>query len=952
MRAADCLPSSVAPPTPTSTWRDRFDSADDDGADQDVVEVVRSPLGEVLLEVQLDRSWRARESSSGRSVRGVRLVLPNGHAEAAVVKVRDTDRGGEEAVRRWQAEVAVYDTTRSLSPDRHSAADDLNAHLQRSGHPGRVPTCLGWWRRTTRPELVLAISRLEGRTLRDLVTDHHGRLPMPAALAIMRSLACFVHAAHQVGLRLGDINAGNVLVVGDLDQPETLYVNVVDLELTDHLSSSDEDDRRAWASIVEPAYRWRIHAGRLTTMYSRAERALTMVFASPNPGFGFESDLASLGIMCRVAFTGTHELDDANYPAEVPGPHRWLQHHLDRTSDLIERMRSGQQPELKSAAVYGEWLDLLTPSRDEPSPHYFSSVEAQLPCASSGLAESLYEWGEGSEDVVVRLQSARLAATSLGADLTERGRYLRLAAHLLASVCTDVADDDIFVSAVRAAGLLDDGPACPGTPLGDIAARLSPGIDLPTIARLDRLWPALIDSPPLRERPVRSSDPQDFLHSAWLDQLVAYASPSSANDIKAGRYSIDVSGTHGHSFTFEVSDSGELDGIVQGSSMGSRLTTIVTSEQLADHLDGTARFSHRPDEEDPEHSLWVLDQVAPAPDTIRTFTRADSWPSREASSSGHRFSLGTDDWLSSLVAESEHRPSHPLAPSGRWGLEVVDEPASSFAFRVSPDQRLIEADRDLLGVSPERLSAVRRERLREVLDTRPRQESVSAISVLAMVAADIEAFTDPAPPRHEFLTAEWLGELLCRAVRSPDLGTVDAIVVPVSDASRAFELKVHEGVLTTCRPVVYQDSDAGTPHLLDAGTLWDIMFDGDLLPAVAASDVARILRRIRPTTLNAFTRGSARLGVPPGAAARRRQLAADRRVREAVAAHLRGVRCHLAVEIRELTESDQLLALSLAEMQAGHRSVLEAYELRLVQTLHASLADYLTPSIIEDGAGS
>src|SRR5205085_11657602 len=110
-----------------------------------------------------------------------------------------------------------------------------------------------------------------------LVAIYPDGLPPVAAAAIITSLSRVVATAHRLGIRLGDLSANNVLVVGDLHRPDTLYINFVDLELGDFLASPDPDDRLAWQALIAPGLQWRVDVPNLSGMWGYTERFVTVL---------------------------------------------------------------------------------------------------------------------------------------------------------------------------------------------------------------------------------------------------------------------------------------------------------------------------------------------------------------------------------------------------------------------------------------------------------------------------------------------------------------------------------------------------------------------------------------------------------------------------------------------------------------------------------------------------
>src|SRR5207248_1188559 len=127
-----------------------------------------------------------------------------------------------------------------------------------------------------------------------------------------------------------------------------------------------------------------------------------------------ETDLAFLGGLTRLAFTGSVAVDDDKFPEDIPYPLRWLNGRIDRTGDLIKRIRTGTAPELATAAHFGSLIELLTPRPAEPPIDYLERIEANVRADHQpGVIGALYDWAKDQPDPVVRLSAARLAARVL-----------------------------------------------------------------------------------------------------------------------------------------------------------------------------------------------------------------------------------------------------------------------------------------------------------------------------------------------------------------------------------------------------------------------------------------------------------------------------------------------------------------------------------------------------------
>lgn len=892
----NCLPDPHGGDTPFSIVH-VTDGGDGYVLPGDICEIVYDAEGNRLAHLVPDPSWEPVPAQAGSSVTGALLHRVGASGPlAVVVKKRPIGPDTPDALLRWQAEVAAYDTSRRLHAGGSSFAEDVNNELGRVGHPGRLPQLAAWWLDSSdrRKILALAVTRLDGVTIRSLLLRHPEGLPPASAAAVVQSMSHLLGAAHRVGVRLGDISPNNILVCGDIADPASLFVNFVDLELCDQLAGVDPEDRNAWWELVDPGFRWRVLGAPLTNMVGYTGRQLT--YLERHPRLGFETDIGYLGVVARALFAGSSRVD-VPLPATLPLPLRWMLSQLDRTGDLAERIRSGRAPELASATAFGDAVAALTPRATESEIEYLMRVEERIPHAGEGFADAVFEWADKSSSPQLRIAAARLAVSAPACTLAgdDQVRRRRTAADILAAVSQAVGDDGIFVDAVTAAGLVELDRPLGDTTLAGVVAMLSNAADQPVLERVDRLWPGAAPRTQTR-RPTRSNSRSPFLSAAWLDQFVAHAPLEAAEGTTPGLYSMRVLDDPDLSFTFTIDEDGRLASIVRGTTIRASATTSVSAATLADHLDGTAYFPQAPSAQ--WTALHTLAKVAPPTNVVRDITEPATWPTRNAVSE-RRLRVGEDDWLDDLVIASSHLATCSDAPHGKWTVDVVDDPAKTFTFVVSQDRRLVGWHRSASSTAPTRTTAIRRERLVELLRSRPRQTTVDAVSVLCRVAADIAAFTELTPARQEFLTPGWLTEFLCRTrLAMGDAAEGEVVVAPAENLSLAFEVATAGGAVATVRPVDPNDpANAERIEVVSAGRLWDVVVEGHTDAVAEENPSLRLLAAVRPTDTPDFTAPSQSLSVPPGEQERERRRAIGRR---------------LADERRQRTASDRAAFAAMA----------------------------------------
>lgn len=909
MKTSGCLQDPFAPTTPRSQLDIERDSEGEFRREEGVEYV---PLGSAEWGALVDdNSWRDRPGAA----RGYLLYRDDDEPPAPVVVKKRTFDGQSEPLLRWQCEVAVYDTSRQLLAGGSSLAEDINEELERVGHPGRVPVILGWWLdRNIGPDRGgIALTRLAGTPLQDVLDRYPEGLPQPAAAAIVRSLSGLVYAAHRVGVVLGDISSNNALVDGDVAQPASLHVNFVDLELAGPMCTDTAEDRETWAPLVDAACRWRLECEPLSPLIGWTERMITLL--DDRRRFSAETDLGYLGRVAYAAFAGKAADRGGVLPPDVPGPLRWLLAQVARTGDLPHRIRRGRGIEVATAGAFGHWVDVLARQPEEDNLAYLRRLEREWAGASSDLRRATCRWADESGDPIQRLWAARVSAAMVSDGDNRRVSMaaLRHAADTLSSVSQDITDDQEFAQAVDQSGILPDGAPPAGTLLERLVSMLSPAADRSVLARVERLWPGLA-AQAQGGRPAKKEGRLEFLSGGWLEQLVAHAPVAAAGLVEPRSFAIALTDDRDRSFTFTIDDQGRLSSIERGTTRYAQHWCDVSVATLADHLSGRAYFPEAPVEGSNWWPLWRLAHVAPSPTVIRGFTDHASWP-RSLQDPGGPFRFGCAAWLDGLVDLSAHLHTEPQAPPGHWAIDVTDDPSISFTFLVSEDRRLVGWKRGVLADAA-RTTPTRRSPLIERLmidrESRPRERGDDALSVLCRVADEVGPLTDLTAVRQEFLSAAWLVEFHCGSQIRPDQGSASFAVVPREDPTLNFEVDIVDGALTALRPLWGRPPGVHVEYV-PAGRLWDALVEGLPVTQLAGrlSEPLTQLAAFRPPNIQALTGPCPGIGCPPGEAESTRRKAEEREQAERDARRSERRR----TEFRRIIEPARAEARALAAQQ-------------------------------------
>lgn len=179
-------------------------------------------------------------------------------------------------------------------------------------HPG-VPPCIGWGEWHGLPWMAMEL--INGTTLEDLAKE-----PMPPVRALhLTSLLCSILDAcyHLVGMVHRDIKPGNIMVVGDPDQPG-VRVRLIDYGIALFQDRPDDDN-------FNQAYVY-------TGVHSPKDLAGTPAYMPPEQWLGGDmdcrSDMYAVGVMLFRLITGRLPFEAKNVAAyliahrdmQVPDP--------------------------------------------------------------------------------------------------------------------------------------------------------------------------------------------------------------------------------------------------------------------------------------------------------------------------------------------------------------------------------------------------------------------------------------------------------------------------------------------------------------------------------------------------------------------------------------------------------------------------------------------------------
>ncbi len=199
--------------------------------------------------------------------------------------------------------------------------------------------------------LFMAMEFVDGVSLRQLLTDAHGPLPLARALAIARGMAEALGAAHAAGLVHRDIKPENVLVARDAQGRDV--AKILDFGIV----AMRESSAQLSSAVIQ-----------------------TDAYASPEQWMGMKSDaidgradLYSLGMTLFEMLTG-------RLPFESYNRLGWMRAHLD----LQPPPPSGFNPALPPS-VDELVLRLLAKNRDERTPSAEAFIE-ELKRVEAGMA--------------------------------------------------------------------------------------------------------------------------------------------------------------------------------------------------------------------------------------------------------------------------------------------------------------------------------------------------------------------------------------------------------------------------------------------------------------------------------------------------------------------------------------------------------------------------------------
>ena len=207
----------------------------------------------------------------------------------------------------------------------------------------------------------LVMEFIEGRTLRGLLNDEGGFLPVPRALGLTRQMLYALAYAHERGIVHRDLKPANLIVQNLPQQPE--HLKVLDFGFAKFLPGSELDLgaqlTRAGHTFGSPPYMSPEHAT-----------------GSPVDG---RSDLYSVGILLFEMLTGARPFE-----GEI---HELLRHHLVTPAPRLAERR----PELSSHVELQRMLDrALAKRRDErfaDAGEFLAAIEAVEAAANAEAAQ-------------------------------------------------------------------------------------------------------------------------------------------------------------------------------------------------------------------------------------------------------------------------------------------------------------------------------------------------------------------------------------------------------------------------------------------------------------------------------------------------------------------------------------------------------------------------------------
>ncbi len=224
-------------------------------------------------------------------------------------------------------------------------------------------------------ELYLVMERLEGKTLREVLSEA-GRLPLKRALRIGHQLSEALDSAHRANLLHRDIKPANIMVLGGEDAHRD-FVKVLDFGISKDLSGEEEGLTERGAVVGSPRY------------------------MSPEQLYGTElttaSDVFVFSVVLYELLTGRHPFERATIGAvrraivaEDPAPLRDVAPDLAVSDEFEAALRDGleKDPARRCASVRTlfESLQSSVGQRNEPIAYAATAEDLAAALGPKGLS--------------------------------------------------------------------------------------------------------------------------------------------------------------------------------------------------------------------------------------------------------------------------------------------------------------------------------------------------------------------------------------------------------------------------------------------------------------------------------------------------------------------------------------------------------------------------------------